>query len=66
MNLLKMEYTCSLIKEVFNSPLSIAYFEAYLLSIAHFEAEKLNTKEISSYSLGFQCIFSCFSFTASD
>jgi hypothetical protein len=46
----------------------IAHFQyiKYSASLQGCEAVKLNTKEISSYSLGSQCNFSCFSFTALD
>jgi hypothetical protein len=46
----------------------IAHFRyiKYSASLQGCEAVKLNGKEISSYSLGSQCNFSCFSLTASD
>jgi hypothetical protein len=46
----------------------IAHFRyiKYSASLRGCETVKLNTKEISSYSLGSQCNFSCFSIPASD
>jgi hypothetical protein len=70
-----MEKDMEMLRYVWNAGHAL---ERHDLPIAHFRyikysasfggcgAVKLNNKEMSSYSLGSRCNFSCFSFTASD